>query len=296
MAQAIYVGTCGWSYPTGEGTWQGYFYPSGRLNELEYYSQFFNAVEVNSSFYRPPDVRTVRGWLERVPADFLFCVKLWQKFTHPGMYREATGEDAIISARDVEIFRRALEPLVEAGRLGVLLAQFPPGFRSGAGSRQVLEALVRHFGSYRLAVELRHRSFSDDPSTAQFLRSHGITWVGIDEPKFAGSVAEDIPLTADIAYFRFHGRNAAEWWSGDRERRYRYLYSPDEIAALAARVKQTASQAKLVFAFFNNHWQAYAVRNAVDLKRALQLPLREVPVNLELMGFKAGETGKVQHA
>ena len=82
----IYIGTSGWSYPKGAGTWTGYFYPTGKINELEYYSQFFNTVEVNSSFYRPPNPGYVYNWVKRVPDDFLFTVKLWQKFTHPKMY------------------------------------------------------------------------------------------------------------------------------------------------------------------------------------------------------------------
>ena len=107
----VYIGTSGWSYPKGEGTWTGYFYPPGKINELEYYSQFFNTVEINSSFYRPPNPGYVYNWVRRVPEGFLFTVKLWQKFTHPKMYKEATGEEAVISQRDVDIFKQSIEPL-----------------------------------------------------------------------------------------------------------------------------------------------------------------------------------------
>jgi hypothetical protein len=72
----IYIGTSGWSYPKGEGTWKGYFYPKGKINELEYYSQFFNTVEINSSFYRPPNPGYVYNWARSVPKDFLFAAKL----------------------------------------------------------------------------------------------------------------------------------------------------------------------------------------------------------------------------
>jgi uncharacterized protein YecE (DUF72 family) len=280
-SENIYIGTSGWSYPKGEGTWKGFFYPAGRINELEYYSQFFNTVEVNSSFYRPPDPGIVYNWVKRVPAGFLFAVKLWQKFTHPAMFKEATGEVAVISQQDVDTFCRSLEPLVKAGKLGALLAQFPPSFKNDNYGQQIIGALGRTFGQYPLAVELRHRSWSDDPRTAQILRENNIAWVQIDEPKFASSVAADVPLTADIAYFRFHGRNARDWWTGDNETRYRYLYSPDEIAGLAARVKAAAARTKMLFAFFNNHWQAYAPKNAGDLKAALQLPFPGIFSNLE---------------
>jgi uncharacterized protein YecE (DUF72 family) len=277
----IYIGTSGWSYPKGEGTWKGFFYPPGNINELEYYSQFFKTVEINSTFYRPPNPGYVYNWARRVPPGFLFAVKLWQKFTHPKMYREATGEEAAISRQDVDIFNRRLEPLAKSGKLGALLAQFPPSFKNDGYSRQIIEALAKTFGQYPLAVELRHRSWSDDEATAGFLRENNIAWVRIDEPKFSSSVAAEVPLTADMAYFRFHGRNAKEWWTGDSETRYRYLYSPDEIAALAEKVKAVAGEVKTLFAFFNNHWQAYAPRNANDLKAALQLPFQQIPMNLE---------------
>ena len=278
---SIYIGTSGWSYPKGEGTWQGYFYPAGKINELEFYSQFFNTVEINSSFYRPPDPGFVYNWAKRVPKGFLFAVKLWQKFTHPRMYKEATGEEAVIAQSDVDMFKKSLEPLVKYGKLGALLAQFPPSFKNDDYGRQILGAVAKAFGEYKLAVELRNRSWSDDDGTARFLQEHNIAWVQIDEPKFSTSVAAEVPVTADIAYFRFHGRNAKDWWTGDNETRYRYLYSPEEITGLAERVRAIGEKTRLLFAFFNNHWQAYAPRNANDLKRALQLPFQEITMNLE---------------
>jgi uncharacterized protein YecE (DUF72 family) len=278
---SIYIGTSGWSYPKGEGTWQGFFYPAGKINELEFYSQFFNTVEVNSSFYRPPEPGIVYNWVKRTPPGFRFAVKLWQKFTHPKMFQEATGEAAAISSEDVDVFRRSLEPLAKAGKLGALLAQFPPSFKNDAYGKQVIAALARTFGQYPLAVELRHRCWSDDPATEKLLRENKIAWVEIDEPKFSSSVALKTPVTADLAYFRFHGRNAKDWWSGDNETRYRYLYSPEEISGLAERVKAAAEKTKLLFAFFNNHWQAYAPKNANDLKKALQLPFQGMLNNLE---------------
>ena len=274
----IYVGTSGWSYPKGEGTWTGYFYPTAKINELEYYGRFFKVVEVNSSFYRPPDPGYVYNWVRRTPEDFRFTVKLWQKFTHPGMYEEATGTEAVISREDVDLFHHSIEPLFKSGKLAALLAQFPPSFKNDSHGQQILNAVIRTFRQYRLVVELRHRSWSDDQNTARLLRGNNVAWVQIDEPKFQTSVAQDIPVTADIAYFRFHGRNKETWWTGDRETRYRYLYSPEEIIELASRVRTAAEQTELTFAFFNNHWQGYAPRNAVDMKRQLGLPMKELPI------------------
>ncbi|MFC2062760.1 DUF72 domain-containing protein [Chloroflexota bacterium] len=274
----LYIGTSGWSYPKGEGTWKGYFYPSGKVNDLEYYSQFFNTVEINSSFYWPPNPGYAYNWAKRVPQGFLFTVKLWQKFTHPNMYREATGREAAISQEDVDLFKSSIEPLARYGKLGCLLAQFPPSFRNDSHGLQILKAVINTFGEYSLAVELRHRSWSDDDNIATMLKENRVAWVQIDEPKFKSSVAEELPITSDMAYFRFHGRNSETWWTGDSETRYRYLYSPEEIDELVARVKTAAGGTKMLFAFFNNHWQAYAPRNATDMVKKLGLPAREIPL------------------
>jgi len=276
----IYIGTSGWSYPKGEGTWTGYFYPRGKINELEFYSQFFDTVEVNSSFYRPPNPGYVYNWARRVPEGFLFTVKLWQKFTHPKMYKEATGEEAVISQKDVDMFKNGIEPLVRYGKLGALLAQFPPSFKNDSFGQQILAAVSKTFNEYRLAVELRHRSWSDDENTARFLKENNIAWVQIDEPKFKTSIAAEVPITADMAYFRFHGRNAEMWWKGDSETRYKYLYSKDEIDELAEKVKNASGQTNMLFAQFNNHWRGYSPRNAVDMKKSLQLPVTELPIQI----------------
>jgi uncharacterized protein YecE (DUF72 family) len=277
----IYIGTSGWSYPNGEGTWKGHFYPPGKINELEYYSRYFNTVEINSSFYRPPNPGYVYNWVKRVPADFLFTVKLWQKFTHPKMYEEATGRNSAVSQEDVDIFKSSIEPLVRSGKLGALLAQFPPSFKNDDYGRQILGAVINTFSEYKLAVELRHRSWSDDENTTRLLSENHISWVSIDEPQFSSSVAADVPLTSDIAYFRFHGRNKENWWNGNTETRYKYLYSDQELNELSGKIEAVAGKTKLVFAFFNNHWQAYAPKNAISIKRTLQLPFPELPMMKE---------------
>ena len=272
----IYIGTSGWSYPTGEGTWKGHFYPPGKYNELEFYSQFFNSVEVNSSFYRPPGAAYAENWAKKTPAGFSFAVKLWQKFTHPKMYAAANGPgDVVVSLADVDLFKAALEPLASRGKLGPLLAQFPPSFTNDAFNQHVLQSLFNAFRDYKIAVELRHNTWSDDPQIAALLRQNNAAWVQIDEPQFSCSIKPDLPVTADFTYFRFHGRNKENWWNGNVETRYQYLYSPAEIAELAVKVKSAAAQTQTTFAFFNNHWQGYAPRNAADLRTALQLTLSD---------------------
>src|SRR5690242_15275528 len=122
----LYIGTSGWSYPKGKGTWNEIFYPPklADKDKLTYYSQYFNTVEINSSFYRPPVSYAARAWATKVPADFRFTAKLWQKFTHPKMFEAATGDTWRVSDEDFEVFNSGIGPLAEAGRLGPLLAQF----------------------------------------------------------------------------------------------------------------------------------------------------------------------------
>src|SRR4051812_22442808 len=108
----LYVGTAGWSYPSGEGRWDGVFYPDELADKekLPYYAQFFNAVEINSSFYRPPNPHVARTWADRVSPEFRFTAKLWQKFTHPKMFEEATGKAATLRDEDFELFVSGVEP------------------------------------------------------------------------------------------------------------------------------------------------------------------------------------------
>jgi len=271
----LYIGTSGWSYPRGEGTWNGYFYPPGTRNELSYYSEFFNTVEINSSFYSPINPVFAQSWVRKTPLDFKFTAKLWQKFTHPKMFESATGEVAAISQDDVGLFLRGIEPIARAGKLGAIMAQFPPSFGNSDFNRQVISAVSHTFGDYPLAVELRHKSWSDDPKTASLLTDLNIAWVHIDEPKFRFSINEKLPLTSNMAYFRFHGRNARDWWTGNSETRYRYLYSEPELIELRGRVWSASQKSETVYVFFNNHWQGYAPKNAKDLKQALSLQSEE---------------------
>ncbi len=194
------------------------------------------------------------------------------------MYKEATGRDAAISQDDVDLFRRSLEPLAALNKLGALLAQFPPSFKNDDFGRQMLRAVINTFGEYRLAVELRHKSWTNDENIAELLRESNTCWVEIDEPKFSSSVAADVPLTSDMAYFRLHGRNRENWWKGNNETRYKYLYSEEELEELAAKIKKASTETELMFAQFNNHWQGYAPRNATDLKKQLGLSFVELPI------------------
>jgi uncharacterized protein YecE (DUF72 family) len=272
----IRVGTSGWSYPSGDGTWNGIFYPkkkSKTFDELAFYAEHFDTVEVNSTFYRVPALKMTTDWVKRTPKDFEFSLKLFQKFTHPEMFLKATGKDpADIDRKDVDEFRAAIEPLASAGKLGALLAQFPASFKNEPGSREYLAWLLHAFREYPVAVELRHRSFSDDPGeTMTLLEEHGAALVQIDEPKFKTSIRQDrLPNVKTFYYLRLHGRNAAQWWTHDKsEDRYNYLYSAEELDPIVETVEEASRAVKKAYTYANNHFSAKSVANAATIKAKL---------------------------
>src|SRR5262245_28244486 len=277
---AIRVGTSGWNYPSGAGTWNGIFYPAKKtkgFDELAFYAQHFDTVEVNSSFYRVPSVASTAAWARRTPAGFEFSLKLYQKFTHPEMFLKATGMDpADLDRTDVDEFRAAIDPLARAGKLGALLAQFPASFRNEPSSRGYLEWLLRAFKDYALAVELRHRSFSEDPADAmRLLAEYGAALVQIDEPKFRDSIRQNRhPNVKTIYYMRLHGRNAAQWWSHEKsEDRYNYLYSAPELEPIVEEVEEASRDVKKTYVYANNHFSAKSVATAATIKNKLGQPL-----------------------
>ena len=283
-AHNIRVGTSGWSYPSGRGSWNGLFYPPrGRahrprgFDELSYYAEHFNTVEVNSSFYGIPTAEATRGWVDRTPAGFEFSMKLFQKFTHPRMYTQATGqENASVTTRDIDRVRAALAPLQEAEKLGVLLAQFPPSFKNDPSTRDYLTWLLGVFADCPVAVELRHASWSTDVgATLSLLNEFGAAWVQIDEPKFRFSIEQNqLPNVERCYYMRLHGRNAAQWWTHDQaEDRYNYLYSASELKPFAETTDAASRLVKKLYLYLNNHFAAKAVANATVLKHQLDIPV-----------------------
>jgi len=289
----IRVGTSGWNYPSGRGKWDGVFYPPRRgrstaFDELAFYAEHFNTVEVNSTFYGQPRAAVTRRWAERTPRGFEFSVKLYQKFTHPGMFEnrlrrslgdapaDAVAELARPTAADLDEFRRGIDPLAESGKLGALLAQFPASFKSGDAERAYLAELIRAFTGYAVAVELRHKSWSDDfGGTLDLLNAEPAAWVQIDEPKFKFSILQNyLPNVKSFYYMRLHGRNAANWWKHDKsEDRYDYLYSAEELKEFSEIAGAAKALVKKMYLYTNNHFSAKSVANAAMIKQQLDEPL-----------------------
>lgn len=291
----VRIGTSGWNYPTGRGTWNGIFYPKARgrsnaFDELTYYAEHFNTVEVNSTFYGQPRAEITRGWAERTPDDFEFSVKLYQKFTHPRMFEERierslrqTAPDAesvkaiaTPTAADLDEFRRGIEPLASSAKLGALLAQFPPSFKNGDRERGYLSDLLHSLAAYPVAVELRHKTWSDDlEQTLGLLNTFKAAWVQIDEPKFRLSIRQNyLPNISGFYYLRLHGRNAKQWWRHEKsEDRYNYLYSAGELQEFSDTVDAARRIVKKAYLYANNHFSAQSVANATMIKQQLGAPI-----------------------
>ena len=301
---SVRIGTSGWNYPTGKGKWNGLFYPATRskkagtagFDELRFYAEHFDTVEVNSTFYGQPRAEVTAGWAERTPPGFAFSLKLYQKFTHPKMFRDAALKSAPgsegtlldllaqVTRSDLDDFRAGIDPLASAGKLGALLAQFPPSFKDSPASRDYLAQLLRVFREYGVAVELRHSSWSDAiGETLGLLNESGAAWVQIDEPKFQFSIRQNyLPNIAGFYYMRLHGRNVAQWWHHDKsEDRYNYLYSGEELKAFAETAGAAKALVKKAYLYTNNHFSAKSVVNAVMLKAQLGEPIEgEYPPEL----------------
>jgi len=273
------------------------FYPAPRqrprgFDELSFYAEHFNTVEVNSTFYGQPRPEVCRRWAQRTPPGFEFSLKLYQKFTHPTMFKsrlvgklpEETGPAAEALADelarpnqvDLDEFRAGIDPLAAAGKLGALLAQFPPSFKDSPTSRDYLAGLLRALSGYVVAVELRHRTWSDRiGDTLSLLNSFGAAWVQIDEPKFHFSIRQNyLPNITSFYYMRLHGRNVAKWWQHENaEDRYDYLYSASELKEFTDTADAARRIVKKLYLYTNNHFSAKSIANAAMVKRQLGEPI-----------------------
>ncbi len=272
----IRVGTAGWSFPD----WEGIVYPKGastRPLALQTLARMFDTVEINVTFYRPPTPRMAGGWVARVAThpSFTFAAKLWRGFTHERDERHDEEERA---------FREGLGPLMEASRLGALLAQFPQSFVDNPANRRYLRSLIGRFGDYPLVVELRHASWLEG-DTLEMLGETGTGFCNIDQPLIGKAVPPTTVVTGRIGYVRLHGRNAADWFRRDagRDRRYDYLYSHEEIKDWVERVRLMQKKGKGdadIFIIANNHYRGQAPANAIEIVHALTGRRVEAPESL----------------
>lgn len=297
----IRVGTAGWHY----ADWNGVVYPKPRprlFDPLRQLSSLFDVVEVNSTFYRTPPPTTVASWVARTASNplFRFTAKLPRTFTHDGTADPDQEE---------RLYRAAIAPLLEAGRLGAVLVQFPQSFHATDEAWTYLQDLLDRFSDLPLVVEFRHARWGSD-ETAGRLRERGVGFCNIDQPRFSSTLGPTRYVTGPVAYVRFHGRNAASWFRrkdpqddrsgqppprprGDtgatsdhalgkdstrsRDSRYDYLYSRQELRPWVDSIRDIAKEGPDTYVITNNHFRGKAAVNALEIRAALEGDRVEVP-------------------
>jgi uncharacterized protein YecE (DUF72 family) len=284
----IRVGPAGWKYKD----WEGIVYPKPKpraFDELAYISEYFDAVEINTSYYGPPRPATTKKWIESAARNrvFKFSAKLFHSFTH----------ERDPAPNDEKDFKDGIAPLVDAGRLGALLIQFPWSFKSSPENREYLIGLQHRFSEYPLVVEVRHASWINE-DTLDLLSELGIGICNIDQPLFYRSTKPAAHVTSKIGYVRLHGRNYNAWFSkeADVRERYDHLYSLDELDPWVARAKQVAQDADDTYVVTNNHYLGKAVVNAVEIASILRKEPIPAPPPLvqhypEVRDFTSNEKG-----
>jgi uncharacterized protein YecE (DUF72 family) len=257
----IRFGPAGWSYDD----WQGIVYPESRpkgFDPLAFLARYFDTIEINSTFYRPPRPDVPPRWVRRVAdnPNFRFTAKLWQRFTHQ---RETPW-----TADEAGAVRAGLDPLADGGRLGAVLVQFPWSFKATEGSLEWLGDVASQFADYPLVVEVRHASWNE-PDFYGWLNQRGIGFVNIDQPLFNRSIGPSSRASGRVGYVRLHGRNYEDWFRADagRDARYDYLYNKDELEPWVERIKELADGGLVddVYVVTNNHFRGQAAVNAVML-------------------------------
>ena len=246
----IRIGTSGFSYED----WRGYFYPEeiAKGDMLRHYAQRFQTVEVNSSFYAIPSPATFASMARKTSDKFDFAVKAPKDLTH------SEEVDPDIFAR----FTRAIEPLIESGKLGCILAQYPWGFKNTDAGVDRIRQLRKGFGELPVVVEFRNVGWLGN-NTFELLRENRLGFCCVDEPRLKGLIPGIVEATSQIGYVRFHGRNAQKWWQHEQAyERYDYLYSAEELSEWIPKVRKLASETEKTYLFFNNHYQGKAAQNA----------------------------------
>jgi len=263
----IRCGIAGWSYPD----WAGRVYGKGVRDQLAFIARYVDLIEINNTFYRPPEAKNAASWVRRTAAlpGFLFSAKLHQDVTH-----RFTIEPSTVAA-----FREGLEPIRSAGKLSHLLAQFRYDFADGPGSRDLLHRIRENFGSLaELVIEVRHASWQS-LDALEFLRGLGITVANLDFPLARDSFSLEKCLIGRNGYFRLHGRNRKAWFDAKagRDETYDYLYSPRELARIRERAVSLAISYQSLTIVANNHYRGKEVANALELKHLLTGRKVEVP-------------------
>jgi uncharacterized protein YecE (DUF72 family) len=264
----ISIGIAGWSYPD----WEGIVYPKSSMDKLAFVAAMVDCIEINSTFYRPPDRKNSASWLRRIEGKkgFFFTAKLHQSFTHEGTL------DLSMAGQ----FKEGFGPLLEAGRLRRLLIQFRYDFTAGFENREYLRKLVETFRDvFSIAVEVRHNSWQQ-PEPLDFLKTLGAGVCNLDYPLGPTSFNLAEVIGPD-GYMRLHGRNAEKWFSkSTRDETYDYYYNQSELREIFRRIETLADRSQTYTVIANNHYKGAELANALELKYLLTGLKQPIPEGL----------------
>jgi len=270
----IRIGTAGWSYKD----WEGIFYPPGmqhrKQHPLDVMARCFDMVEINTSFYGHIKPHLAKLWVRTAKAvnpNFVFTAKLHRSFTHnPMAVMEPTSAASIKpNDKDEALAREGLEALAGEGRLGALLIQFPVSFKNTSLNREYVERLILQFIEYPRVIEVRHDSW-DSPDTINYFTQKSVAFCNIDQPLIGRSLEPTEHVTSPVGYLRLHGRNYDQWFEAAKGAdRYNYLYSEAELAGWKDKICRIAEKAEVTYVVANNHFEAKAAVNALQLRSML---------------------------
>jgi uncharacterized protein YecE (DUF72 family) len=233
------MGTSGFYYED----WIGPVYPKDlpRKQWLPFIAEQVDTIELNVTYYRVPAMKTVAGWVERTPDDFLFSVKAHRSLTHERV------------EPDYPSYVAALSPLIESGKLACILAQFPHSFHPNPATRQYLQNMRQGLADLPVVVEFRDQDWIGE-KTFDLLEDLGLGFCSVDEPQLRGLMPPVARLTGSLAYVRLHGRNAARWWNHKKAwERYDYSYSEGELQEWVEKLRKLDAKAQTTLVYANNH-------------------------------------------
>jgi len=287
----IRVGTASWTDRTLlESGW----YPpeaSTPASRLQFYASRFPLVEVDATYYALPAEQTAASWAARTPTGFTFNVKAFSLFTQhptriaalPADLRPAADQagkdpvylrqvDPAVADQAWDRFLAALEPLRRAGKLGVILLQFPRWFPISRAGKDYILSCARRVAPDQVGIEFRNRTWmtpDNQQETLKFLSDHHLPYVSVDMPQgYPDSIPPVLAATADLAVIRLHG-HSPKWTSKDIHERFGYRYSDAQLSEWAPRISALAGLADRTSVLFNNCYSDYAQVNAQQLATLL---------------------------
>jgi len=251
----ILLGTSGFYYED----WIGPVYPRDldRRQWLPFIAKQVDTIELNVTYYRVPGLKTVAGWVERTPDDFLFSVKAHRSLTHDRV------------DPDYPSFVSALSPLIESGKLACVLAQFPHSFHPNPATIRYLQAMREGLADLPVVAEFRDRDWVSE-ETFDLLDALGLGFCSVDEPQLRGLMPPVARLTGSLAYVRFHGRNAAQWWNHKHAwERYDYSYAENELREWVVKLRELDALAETTLVYANNHPRGQSMETVRTLRELL---------------------------